>query len=103
MPPARSVYSHSFRSNDYVIVFQLQNKEHPPVRHSLLPSPGTRNRARKGKLLSNEFFSTFLNDVAFVKTFLISGRRGERGARGERTFAESLIFQFQRLQQPLTP
>jgi len=28
--------------------------------------------------LSDEFFSTFLNDIAFVKTFLISGRRASK-------------------------
>lgn len=107
MPSARSVYFHSFLSTDYVIVFQLQHKEHPRSHHSLLPRLPPGIERKKRKLLSDEFFSTFLNDAAFVKTFLISGRRASKGrrgeGRGERTFAKSLIFLFQWLQQPLTP
>jgi len=97
---------YSFRNTGYVIVFQLQNKEHPQSAIHFSPPPAIRCRARKEKLLSDEFFSTFLNDAAFVKTFLISGRRASkrRKQRGEKGLSRNRwSFYFNGLQQPLIP
>lgn len=47
---------------DYVIVFQLRHKEHP--QSAIRFSPPTTQIRVKGKLLSDKFFSTFLNDAA---------------------------------------
>jgi hypothetical protein len=76
------------------------------VRHSLLSSPAIWNRAKKEKLLSDEFFSTFLNDAAFVKTFLISGRRASkrRKRRGEKGLSRNRwSFYFNGCNNPLPP
>lgn len=98
MPPARSVYFHSFLSTITSSSFNCDIKNIPSL--PFASPPAIQNRAKKGKLLSDKFFSTFLNYAALVKTFLISGRRSGSDEGRERTFAESLIFLFQRLQQP---